>query len=145
MGVGTYPLAPAQAIALARGLGLVELGLTSRLARPVMHRLLPPGSGPSKHTQRNGRIRVSTHTRTTTGARLSAQLDFAGDPGYSATSVMLGEAALSLALDPLTSRGGVLTPALAMGRWLVDRLTKQRFTIEVGRTGPHSSFSEEGQ
>ena len=62
MGVGTSPLARVQANALARGLGLVELTLTSRLARPVMQHLLPPGSGPSERTQRSGRIRVSTHT-----------------------------------------------------------------------------------
>lgn len=132
MGVGISPLARTEANALARGLSLAGFALTSRLARPVMQRLLPPGSGPSERTQRNGRLRVSTHTRTSTGARYLAQLSFLGDPGYSATSIMLGEAALSLALDPLTSAGGVLTPATATGHWLVTRLNEQHFTIGVG-------------
>ena len=38
-----------------------------------------------------------------------------GDPGYAATAVMMGEAALCLALDQLPDRFGVLTPATAMG------------------------------
>lgn len=134
MGVGTSPLARVEAEALARGLALVELALTSRPARPVMQRLLPPGSGPSVRSQRNGRFRVSAHTRTSTSARYTADLAFAGDPGYSATSVMLGEAVLSLALDPVSSPGGVLTPATAMGQSLVDRLIEQHFTITVGLT-----------
>ena len=46
---------------------------------------------------------------------------------------MLGESALCLALDPLTSGGGVLTPAVAMGGALVDRLRAAGFTITTER------------
>ena len=145
MGVGTSPLARIEAEALAHGLALVELALTSPAARPVMQRLLPLGSGPSERTQRNGRFRLSAHTRTSTGARYTADFGYAGDPGYSATSVMLGEAALSLALDPLTASGGVLTPAAAMGQSLVDRLVDQHFTIAVGPLRPPSSAREDGR
>ena len=58
-----------------------------------------------------------------------------GDPGYAATSVMLGQTALAL----LASRragpggGGVLTPAVAVGDDLVERLRDHGFTLEVGR------------
>jgi short subunit dehydrogenase-like uncharacterized protein len=47
-----------------------------------------------------------------------------GDPGYGATSVMLGEAGLCLGLDGerLPERAGVLTPATGMGEALVERL-----------------------
>lgn len=38
-------------------------------------------------------------------------------------------------LDPLSSPGGVLTPAVAMGHWLVDRLIEQRFAVAVGPFG----------
>ena len=40
-----------------------------------------------------------------------------GDPGYKATSVLLGESGLALALDrdDLSDLRGVLTPAAAMG------------------------------
>jgi short subunit dehydrogenase-like uncharacterized protein len=37
---------------------------------------------------------------------------------------MLGESALCLARDPLTSPGGVLTPAVAMAQPLLDRLRR---------------------
>ncbi len=132
MGVSASPSARAEAYAMARGLSLVQRTLTSPLARPVMQRLLSPGPGPSARTRKNGRFRVSTHTRTSTGARYLAQMGFAGDPGYSATSVMLVESVLSLALDPLSSPGGVLTPAVAMGHWLVDRLIEHQFAVAVG-------------
>src|SRR5947208_505063 len=45
-----------------------------------------------------------------------------GDPGYGETSKMLGEAALCLAHDDLPDRAGQLTPAVAMGQSLIDRL-----------------------
>lgn len=56
-----------------------------------------------------------------------------GDPGYKATAVMLGESALALALDRdrLPDRAGVLTPAVAMGDALTDRLTAAGFAISV--------------
>jgi short subunit dehydrogenase-like uncharacterized protein len=45
-----------------------------------------------------------------------------GDPGYGETSKMLAESALSLAQDDLPDRAGQLTPAVAMGQALIDRL-----------------------
>ena len=44
------------------------------------------------------------------------------DPGYGATSRMLGEAALCLAADELPARGGILTTASCMGTKLIERL-----------------------
>jgi short subunit dehydrogenase-like uncharacterized protein len=42
---------------------------------------------------------------------------------------MLGESALCLAFDELTSPGGVLTPSFAMGNHLLDRLRSAGFTF----------------
>jgi short subunit dehydrogenase-like uncharacterized protein len=58
-----------------------------------------------------------------------------GDPGYKATAMMLGEAALTLALDrdKLPDRKGVLTPISAMGDALVDRLRAAGMTLDVTR------------
>ena len=58
-----------------------------------------------------------------------------GDPGYAATSVMMGESALCLALDrdKLPDRAGVLTPATAMDGALVDRLRAAGMTLSVER------------
>jgi short subunit dehydrogenase-like uncharacterized protein len=54
------------------------------------------------------------------------------DPGYGGTGVMLAESALSLALDDLPDRSGVLTPMVAMGEHLAERLRGQRFTLDAG-------------
>jgi short subunit dehydrogenase-like uncharacterized protein len=47
---------------------------------------------------------------------------------------MLGESALCLGVDDLTSSGGVLTPAVAMGDRLVERLRARGFELSVRRT-----------
>jgi short subunit dehydrogenase-like uncharacterized protein len=67
------------------------------------------------------------------GRRYRATAAGPGDPGYAATSVMLGEAALALALDGdrLPDRAGSLTPASAMGDVLVERLRAAGHTYEV--------------
>jgi short subunit dehydrogenase-like uncharacterized protein len=44
---------------------------------------------------------------------------------------MLSEAAMCLALDPLTSKGGVTTPAIAMGDALLGRLRAAGMTWEA--------------
>ncbi|WP_089953546.1 saccharopine dehydrogenase family protein [Lentzea xinjiangensis] len=133
MGVGTSPVAYPKAVLVKSGLSLMKFLLTSRSARPVMTRILPPGSGPSEELQRNGHFRVAVHTRTSTGARYTATVAAKADPGYAATSTMLGQSALSLATDRLTARGGVLTPSVAMGHHLVNRLSAQGFEISVER------------
>ncbi|HEU4491633.1 MAG TPA: saccharopine dehydrogenase NADP-binding domain-containing protein [Jiangellales bacterium] len=118
--------------ALAAGAAALAFGPT----RAVLDRLLPePGEGPDEETRRRGRFRMEVHARTTTGARYVAVVAARGDPGYAATSVMLGESALALALDlgRLPAAAGVLTPATAMGQVLVERLRAAGFTIAVDR------------
>ena len=57
------------------------------------------------------------------------------DPGYAATAVMLGESALRLA-PPRTRSSApaapLLTPAVAMGDTLVERLRIAGMTLTVG-------------
>jgi short subunit dehydrogenase-like uncharacterized protein len=76
---------------------------------------------------------MQVRTTTTSGRRYVATVAAQGDPGYAATAVMLGEAALALALDGdrLPPAAGVLTPATAIGDRLVERLREQDFTIAV--------------
>ncbi len=73
--------------------------------------------------------------RTSTGAAYLTRVGADRDPGYSGTAVMLGESALALALDGdrLPAMAGVLTPATALGRVLVDRLVAQGFTFSCAR------------
>jgi short subunit dehydrogenase-like uncharacterized protein len=105
----------------------------------VVDRVLPdPGEGPSEKTRANGFFRLRLHASTSSGAGYLATVAAQGDPGYAATSVMLGESALALALDGpdegLSPAAGVLTPATGIGQPLVDRLRRAGFTLQVERT-----------
>jgi len=54
-----------------------------------------------------------------------------GDPGYSETSKMLAESALSLAFDDNPPTSGQVTTVVAMGDHLLARLQKAGITFEV--------------
>ena len=125
MSVGDSPLSRLYAAGVAAILGGLVLGLSVPPTRFLLDRLLPaPGEGPSEKTQRTGYFAMDIYTTTTTGARYASRVAAQGDPGYRATAVLLGEAALSLVLDRdrLPDEAGVLTPATALGDVLVDRL-----------------------
>jgi len=74
-------------------------------------------------------------TTTTSGARYVATIAQRGDPGYKATSVLLGESGLALALDrdKLSDLRGVLTPAAAMGDALLARFPKCGVSLHTAR------------
>jgi short subunit dehydrogenase-like uncharacterized protein len=137
MAVGRNPvLSRVAAAGVAAGMGGLFGGLAMKPTRRVLDRMLPdPGEGPSEKTRENGFFDHRTYTTTTTGARYVAKVAAKGDPGYKATAMMLGEAALTLALDrdKLPERKGVLTPISAMGDALVDRLRAAGMTLEVTR------------
>ena len=106
-------------------------------------RMLPPGllevlaARPNTGwgDKQHGHYSVETYTTTTCGARYVATMAQRGDPGYGATSVLLGESALALAFDRdhLPKQGGVLTPAAAMGDVLLERLPAAGVTLGVTR------------
>jgi short subunit dehydrogenase-like uncharacterized protein len=107
-----------------------------RLPRRLIDRLVPaPGSGPSERARENGHYTVETYTTTTSGARYRARLSQRGDYGYKATSVLLGESALALALDRdrLSDLRGVLTPASSMGDALLARFPGAGVALETTR------------
>ncbi|MEV0946793.1 saccharopine dehydrogenase NADP-binding domain-containing protein [Rhodococcus sp. NPDC049939] len=134
MSVGSSPASPVLAGAVAAGLGGLLVGMTLAPTRYVLDRVLPsPGEGPSEESQRKGHFTVDLYTTTTSGARYTSRVGAKGDPGYSATAVMLGESALSLVLggDALPDAAGVLTPATALGDVLVNRLRDAGFEISA--------------
>ena len=67
------------------------------------------------------------------GGRLVRTEVCGGDPGYGATSVMLGQAALCLLEDrqQLPACSGVVTPAQALGDRLIERLQVHGITFRV--------------
>jgi short subunit dehydrogenase-like uncharacterized protein len=123
-----------RATLMTTALGLAYAGLANPRTRPLLDKLAPkPGEGPSADTRRSGWFQMKIRTTTETGARYLATVGAQGDPGYAATTVMLGQSALCLALDGdrLPEGAGVLTPATAMGAALVDRLRAHGFTMTV--------------
>jgi short subunit dehydrogenase-like uncharacterized protein len=132
MNVGSSPITPVIAGAVAAGLGGMIVGMALPPTRYVLDRVLPsPGDGPSEEAQRKGHFTMDVYTTTSTGARYTSRVKAKGDPGYSATAVMLGESALSLALggDALPDATGVLTPATALADVLVTRRRAAGFYI----------------
>ncbi|WP_328358311.1 trans-acting enoyl reductase family protein [Mycobacterium sp. NBC_00419] len=139
MSVGSSILAPAvSAVATAANNGVVALGsrFFRLLPRRLVERIAPkPGTGPSDEAREKGYYRAETYTATTGGARYVATIAQQGDPGYKATSVMLGECGLALAFDrdKLSDLRGVLTPAAAMGDALLARFPAAGITLETAR------------
>uniref|UniRef100_UPI003D8E256A saccharopine dehydrogenase family protein n=1 Tax=Gordonia sp. B7-2 TaxID=3420932 RepID=UPI003D8E256A len=135
MNVGSIPgvsTLAAGAVGVGTGafFGAMSFGPTRRL----LDRVLPkPGNGPSEKSRDAGFFVSDVYTRTTTGRRFRSTMRAQGDPGYKATAVMLGESALALALDrdKLPAHAGVLTPAVAMGDALIDRLRDAGFAIDA--------------
>ena len=98
--------------------------------REALLRLMPkPGEGPSAEQRAKGWFKVRMHGR---GGGHEVVVDVSGgDPGYGETSKMLAESGLCLAHDDLPDRAGQLTPAVAMGDALKDRLIAAGIAFDV--------------
>jgi short subunit dehydrogenase-like uncharacterized protein len=139
MSLGSSIAAPVASAGLTGALN-ATFGLGSRffrvLPRRLVERVLPkPGTGPSEKARERGYYKAETYTTTTSGARYVATIAQRGDPGYKATSVLLGESGLALALDRdrLSDLRGVLTPAAAMGDALLARFPKCGVSLHAAR------------
>ncbi len=120
------------AATIAGGLAGISFAMKRPKLRAMLAKRAPqPGEGPSEEKRTNGHWKArfvgeaGNHTLTYVAG------DRHGDPGYGSTAKMLGESALSLAFDPLTAPGGVTTPSVAMGQFLLDRLRRAGLTFEV--------------
>ena len=84
-----------------------------------------PGEGPSAQQRRQGFFDLLLVGKSD-DVRLRARVKGNRDPGYGATSRMLGESAVCLALDEeeLIAGGGVWTPASCLGVRLIERLER---------------------
>ena len=137
MSLGRSVVAPlAAAMATGGNVATIALGgrFLDRVPERLLERVLPKaGSGPSERAREQGHYTVETYTTTTTGARYLARMSQRGDPGYKATSVLLGESGLALAMDrdKLSDLHGVLTPAAAMGDALLARFPAAGVSLDV--------------
>ncbi|MFT7624794.1 MAG: short subunit dehydrogenase-like uncharacterized protein [Myxococcota bacterium] len=125
------------AMLMGAGLGSMEKLLGKTWGRSIIKRFGPsPGEGPSEAAMDGGFMRVRLVGEGVDGARVLATLKASGDPGNRITVFMLCESALALALDRDqlpggASRGGVLTPATALGDVLVERLKSAGLSINI--------------
>lgn len=128
-----------RATIMSAGFGAFSAAIAFKPSRKLLQRfLLPsPGEGPDEETIESGHFTLRFFG---TGVddegrefQIVATIAADADPGYGATAMMLGESALSLALDGSTGglKGGILTPATALGDALVKRLQAAGMTLEV--------------
>ncbi|MEA2161134.1 MAG: hypothetical protein QOD66_3514, partial [Solirubrobacteraceae bacterium] len=118
---------------MAAGAGTVVTLAQFPPARRAMMKIKASGDGPSPEQRAKSWFKVRM-VGDGGGQRVDTEVS-GGDPGYTETAKMLSEAALCLAHDTLPDRSGQLTPAVAMGQPLIDRLIGAgiRFrTVEPG-------------
>jgi short subunit dehydrogenase-like uncharacterized protein len=111
------------AAGIAGGLGVLAALAQLAPTRDALLRLKDPGDGPDEARRRRawftarftGRVGSEPEPRVVCEVR-------GGDPGYGETAKMLAQSALCLAHDQLPETRGMVTPAVAMGQALIDRL-----------------------
>jgi len=105
---------------LATGAGGVILLAQLPQTRNLLLKIKSPGEGPSAEQRAKSWFKVTLAARAA-GQEIVTEVR-GGDPGYDETSKMLAESAMCLAFDELPQSAGQVTPAVAMGNALIDRL-----------------------
>ena len=117
-----------RALLVSLGTGLTGLLAALGPTRAVLKKVLPvPGEGPSEQARKQGYFNIELLGKHPSDESKNLRVSVTGDqdPGYGATSKMLAEAAVCLAVDNLAPGGGFLTPASAMGDQLIGRLQQK--------------------
>ena len=137
MRFGAGPLAGMAATAFCAGMFSSQQAMRIKPLRQLAGRLAPgPGTGPSEASMDGGSFRCQLVGRSASGHVVRGRVADKGDPGNRATTKMVCEAALCLALqlDELPggrSKGGFLTPATGLGAVLLKRLRDAGMTLEA--------------
>ncbi|TVQ88738.1 MAG: saccharopine dehydrogenase [Deltaproteobacteria bacterium] len=117
-----------RALTLTAGLGIFVGAMRSGVGRALFRRFGPkPGDGPSEAAMERGSFRVWYRAESDGGRCLQGSMVSPGDAGNVSTVRFCCESALALAtqaeaLGIAPGRGGVLTPAVAVGDVLLERL-----------------------
>jgi len=98
--------------------------LVPAVLEQLARRMPRPGEGPSAEVRQRGHWKLRLLAEGPNGHSLTYVVSDRADPGYGSTATMLGESALCLAFDPLSSPGGVQTPSVAMAQPLLARLRR---------------------
>ncbi|WP_437603521.1 saccharopine dehydrogenase NADP-binding domain-containing protein [Sorangium sp. So ce590] len=116
--------------------GIAGFGAVAALAkvgpaRELLRKVRSPGEGPSAEERARSWFQVTFQGKS--ASRRVVTRVSGGDPGYSETAKMVAESALCMAFDRerLPARAGVLTPAVAMGERLIERLQAAGIRFEL--------------
>ena len=133
---GRGPAGAAIATAMSGGIGVGAIGMRVGALRAALRKLLPaPGQGPSERSMDNGSFRCELIGESAEGMQVRGCIAGRGDPGNRATTLFVCEAAIALAGDGRklpggVKRGGVRTPATALGLPYALRLAQAGMTVE---------------
>ena len=121
--VATGPDLGGRLTAAVTAAGIGVFGGRGAIGRAIRGLAPKPGTGPGEAAREAGYFKMKFSGRTPSGETLRTQVVGERDPGYGATSRMIAEAGVALARSRGRGRdGGVLTPALAIGEELLERL-----------------------
>ena len=110
-------------IGIAIPLGIVAGAKPGTLLKRTLDAVLPkPGEGPSKAQREAGFFNIRFYATLADGSLAMGKVTGDMDPGYGSTAKMMAECAVCLAQDELPEAAGVLTPSVAMGDALLERL-----------------------
>ena len=115
---------------LAAGAGTLVALCQLPPARSLLLKFRDPGDGPTPEQREKAWFNVRFKGEAAGGELVVTEVS-GGDPGYGETSKMLAESALCLAHDDLPECSGQLTPAVAMGQALIDRLNRAGIAFRV--------------
>jgi short subunit dehydrogenase-like uncharacterized protein len=124
---------------LVGGVGAAMALAQLPLTRKLLLSLKDAGEGPSSGQREQNWFRIRFIGEA--GGRSVLTEVSGGDPGYGETSKMLAESALCLAHDELPALSGQLTPAVAMGQPLIDRLRRAGIRFGVLEFEPSESVA----
>jgi short subunit dehydrogenase-like uncharacterized protein len=123
-------IGPVGAVGVTAGSALFMSALEIAPVRRALQAVLPkPGTGPSQAAIDSGWFTCDLVVEGQDGRKRRARFADRGDPGNRVTTKCVSEAALALvrdadALPGGAKRGGILTPATALGDVLVGRLQR---------------------
>jgi short subunit dehydrogenase-like uncharacterized protein len=140
--LGRGPAAALAATTLSVGSATSQAALRLTPVRWLAQKLAPkPGDGPSEARMDSGSFRARWIGESASGQKVQGLIADQGDPGNRATTKMLCESALCLALQLNElpggrTQGGLLTPASGLGDILVQRLRGAGMTLAVDPAQP---------
>jgi short subunit dehydrogenase-like uncharacterized protein len=119
------------AIGLVGTVGALMLGAQIKPVRDLLLQFRKSGEGPGQEERDKSYFKLMFIGESETKKVITKVSG--GDPGYTETSKMLSETALTLLenLGKLPLKGGVLTPAGTLGSLLIEKLQSKGIKFEV--------------